>query len=336
MNKREKLQLAYKKLADSKKVLLVSHVSPDSDAMASLGAFLEITNNLGIEAVAYAEKKSEGAFNFIPHDSLVQGIPPLDLREFDTIFILDCGSIARTGIEDSLTSLLMLEKSGVPLKRPYLIEIDHHEPQDSYADLEIRLPEKASTTEIIYHFLKENNLEINKILANCILIGLVTDTGHFLHANASQEALSVSSEMLLCGASLPKIINQTLNNKSFATLKVWGKALENIKYNSETGLASSALTKLEIDNLLSPIEKEANVELFGDIVSFISYLSGVHVALLLREEKGFVKGSLRTNYDDVDVAKIAKEYGGGGHKRAAGFTIEGKLQETENGWKVIK
>ncbi len=336
MNLNEKLQLAYRKLADSKRVLLIAHTSPDSDAMSSLGAFLEITRGLKIEAYTYAGKKSEGAFNFIPNDELVSSIPPDDLKDFDSIFILDCGSISRTGLEDRLTSLLMLKESGVISERPYIVEIDHHEPQDEYADLEIRLPSKASTTEIIYLLLKENNIEITKTLATCILIGLITDTGHFLHANSSKEALAVSSEMLLCGASLPKIINQTFNNKSFAALKIWGRALENIKYNSDTGFASSALSRSEIDNLLSPAERELSVELFGDIVSFMSYLSGVHVALLLREEEGRVKGSLRTNYDDVDVAKIAKQFGGGGHKRAAGFSVDGKLKETENGWKIIK
>jgi len=75
------------------------------------------------------------------------------------------------------------------MKRPYLIEFDHHQPQEAYADLEIRLPDKASTTEIIYHFLQANNLPISKLLANCILIGLMTDTGHFLHANSSRKRL---------------------------------------------------------------------------------------------------------------------------------------------------
>ncbi len=109
-----------------------------------------------------------------------------------------------------------------------------------------------------------------------------------------------------------------------------------MKFNPETGLASSALAKVELDNLLTSEEKNQNADLFSDIVSFLSYLSGVRVALLLREESGRVKGSLRTNYDDIDVAKIAQKFGGGGHKKAAGFSIAGNLVKTANGWTVIK
>jgi phosphoesterase RecJ-like protein len=164
----------------------------------------------------------------------------------------------------------------------------------------------------------------------------MTDTGHFLHANSSREALAVSSEMLLRGASLPKIINKTIHNKSFATLKVWGRALENMKFDLSSGLASSALLESELNELLTPAEREGHFDLFGDIVSFLSCLAGVRVALLLREENGVVKGSLRTTQDDIDVAKLAQNWGGGGHKKAAGFSLRGKIKSTVNGWSVLK
>jgi phosphoesterase RecJ-like protein len=164
----------------------------------------------------------------------------------------------------------------------------------------------------------------------------MTDTGHFLHANSSREALAIASEMLLRGASLPKIINKTTHNKSFATLKVWGRVLEKMKFNKETGLAAAALSAADLQELLTPAEKEANADLFGDIVSFLSYLSGVRVALLLREEQDCVKGSLRTNDDDIDVAQIAANWGGGGHKKAAGFVAKGWLKETASGWAIEK
>lgn len=144
-----------------------------------------------------------------------------------------------------------------------------------------------------------------------------------------------TSEMLLNGASLPRIINRTVHNKSLSTLRVWGRALENMQFNPETGLVFSAFTALELEELLSSEEREQNADLFSEIVSFLSCLAGVRVALLLREEPGKVKGSLRTNYDDIDVAKIAQNWGGGGHKKAAGFSLSGNLKRSENGWKII-
>lgn len=336
MNLIPKLQLAYQKISVAKQILIIGHTSPDADAIASMGAMIEIAQSRQISFYAYADRKPNKTYDFIANENFVSSEEPIDLRVFDVILILDCGSISRTNLELRLRNLLIAKKEGRINTRPYIIEFDHHEPQETYADLEIKESDKASTTEIIYHFLKANGLPITKVVADCILIGLMTDTGHFLHANSSREALAVSSEMLLRGASLPKIISKTIHNKSFATLKVWGRALENMKFDSLTGFASSALLESEISELLTSDEKEAHIDLFGDIVSFMSCLSGVQVALLLREENGKIKGSFRTNSDEIDVAQLAQNWGGGGHKKAAGFSISGHLQATENGWRVIK
>lgn len=336
MNFTEKLQLAHQKIKQAKNILLIGHIHPDADAIASLGAMIEVAKKFNLAFYAFAGHKPDSAYRFINNEVLVSSVEPDDLRMFDVILIVDCGSISRTGLETSLRQLIKDEQFRLLAGRPYIIEFDHHEQQESYADLEIRDPAKAATTEIVYNFLVANRLEITKTLADCILIGLMTDTGHFLHANASREALAISSEMLLRGASLPKIINKTVHDKSFSSLKVWGRVLEKMKFNEETGLAISALTSQELEELLTPAEKESNVDLFGGIVSFLSYLSDVRVALFLREEGEFVKASLRTNDDDIDVADLAAKWGGGGHKKAAGFSVRGRLKETETGWSIVR
>jgi len=332
MNLTEKFQLVCQLMRVARRVLLIAHTSPDADAVASLGAMLEVALDFGSEVYAYADKKPAGAYDFIPNEDRILSVPPDDLRDFDLVIVLDCGSIERTALADRLGRLLEVPAES----RPFVIEFDHHQPTASYADLEIRLADKASTTEIVHQFLKTNELAISKTLANCILIGLMTDTGHFLHANSSREAIAVSSEMLLSGASLPKILDHTVHNKSFSALKVWGRVLENLRFNKETGLATATLTAGEIDELLPAEIREANADLFGDIVSFLASLAGVSAALLLREETDKVKGSLRTNDDQVDVAKIAQKFGGGGHKKAAGFSLPGRLAKTDTGWKVIR
>lgn len=332
MNFKEKLQLAYKEISRAKRILIVGHIFPDADALASIGAMIEVSQNLGIEIYAYGSQKALNAYDFIPNENKVSRQAPINLDIFDVILILDCGQMSRTNLQIELSSLLKKPINS----RPYIIEFDHHVPQEAYADLEIRYSDKASTTEIIYHFLKENNLEISKTLADCILIGLVTDTGNFFHSNVSREALSIASEMLLLGASLPKIINHTIYNRNFISLKIWGRVLENMVFNADTGFIVSALTKEELSEFVLIDEIESQADLFGDIVAFLNSLSGVRVALLLREKNGEVKGSLRTNLDDIDVAKIANQFGGGGHKKAAGFSIKGKLKRTKTGWNITK
>lgn len=335
MNREEKLELAYQKISEAKNILLIGHTGPDADAISSLGTLIELIKSLTATYYAYTERKPYGAYTYIPNEELISGVSPDDLKDYDLIIILDCGAINRTGLEDRLRRLIKARNEGALLFPPYIIEFDHHNQSESYADLEIRYPDCASTTELLYYFFNTNNLEINRNAANCILIGLLADTGHFLHTNSSSEAMVVASQMLLRGASLPKITAQTTQNKSIITLKVWGRVLENLKFNSETGLASSALKTEEINSLLTPEEKEKHADLFGDIVSFLSSLSGVSVALLLREEDGNVKGSLRTNHDNMDVSVLAQNWGGGGHKKAAGFSVKGKIAATDTGWKII-
>lgn len=336
MNIIEKYQLVYSKLKSAKHLLIVGHTSPDADALASIGAIIEVARDLSLSVLAYADKKPENVYNFIPFENLVSSEEPDNLLSFDLIIILDCGSISRTGLEARIRTLLKADESRKLTHRPYIIEIDHHQPQEKYADLEIRLPDKASTTEIIYAFLKANNLKISKTMASCILIGLITDTGNFLHDNSTEEVMAVSSEMLLGGASFSKIISNTVNNKSFLSLKVWGLALNNLDFNQDTGLAVSALRQTDLDNLSDGRGTEDVGTLCGGIVSFMAGIKGVKVALFLREENGFVKGSLRTNQDGIDVAKIAANWHGGGHKKAAGFTVHGSLKRKESKWIIEK
>ena len=329
-----KFQAAYQKISAAQEILLVGHVSPDHDALASLGVMLALSGRLSIKTLAYAGNKPSSGYEFVPYEKLVSSDKPTDLSKFSVIIILDCGSLARTGLELEIKEALANRKiSGS--QQPFFIELDHHEPHDHYADIEIRLPHKASTTEIIYDFFQANNLEINKIIADCILIGLMADTGNFLHPNASFSVLAVSSQMLLKGASLSKISSQLRSAGSLLTLKIWGLALERLRFDTDTGFASTALFASDLENLISS-SQDSSSDVFGDIASFISYLGGVRVALVLREEGGRVKGSLRANGEEFDVAAIARQFGGGGHKRSAGFSVPGKLQDTGTGWRVIK
>lgn len=334
MNLNDKYNLAYKKLLKAKRVLVVGHTSPDPDALASMGAILELLKKNHIDFMAYADGKIDLMYDFIPHEDKVSSVKPEHIGGFDVIVILDCGSISRTALEGEIRGLLAT-KNRSEATAPYIIEFDHHQQEESYADLEIRLANRASTTEIIYEFFQANSEEINRLVATCILIGLMSDTGHFVHPNSSPKALEVSSQMLLSGASLRKISNHIRGETSIEALKIWGKVLSSLNINPDTKLACAALSEDDLKNLQLELENGSTKSVFGEIVSFISYLSGVSVALLLREEDGKIKGSLRANNSQIDVSRLAAVFGGGGHKRAAGFSVNGKLKKTETGWSAI-
>ncbi|MDA3802986.1 MAG: DHH family phosphoesterase [Patescibacteria group bacterium] len=327
-NYEEKLKKAWQIIVNSKNVLLIGHLSPDSDALSSVSVFIDVLSSLQIDYYAFTLLKKENEYEYIPHSEKIQNTPPKTLKNFDAIIVFDCGSIERTALEKEILET-KINKSA------YIIDIDHHQKASNYADIEIRRQDKASTSMIVYDVLKANNWPITKNISEAVLSGIIGDTGCFTHSNSSAEAIKVAAETLSYGAAFHKIIKESTNKSNLLSLKIWGKMIDNIHFNRKTGLISSGITEKELNDLEDNEEDDKAVEdLFGIIVSFICSIKDVKVALLLREEKGIIKGSLRTNQDYIDVSKIASQFGGGGHKKAAGFSRKGYLERTETGWKI--
>lgn len=337
MDYQNKYKQAYLKIKHASRILVVGHLNPDGDALSSVCAFLELAALLKISADAYCHDKRISAFNYLPHESKILDNKEeiLPLTKYDVIVIVDCGAKSRTFLANEI------DEVASSIDRPFIIEFDHHPPVDDFSDLEIRQPDKASTTEVVYNFLESNQIPFNKNLANCILTGLLTDTGNFLYSSANSTNIKIASKMLSYGASLPKIINNTLRNQSLLTMKLWGTALNNLQFSENHGLAYSVITKQEIDSILNTSSEEEvsrylSYDLYGDIAGFLSTVSDAEAIMLLREEKeGKIKGSLRTSKANVDVSVLAKKFGGGGHTKASGFMIEGRLVKTENGWEIV-
>ncbi|MEI6835341.1 MAG: bifunctional oligoribonuclease/PAP phosphatase NrnA [Candidatus Falkowbacteria bacterium] len=328
---------AYLKIKNSRRLLVISHLNPDGDALSSVCAFLELANLLNLEVEAYCHGKKGDTFNYLPHEEKIffDKTKLAPLTAYDVVLVLDCGSLSRTNLAQEI---LAVSRS---FDRPYIIEMDHHPKMDNFADLEIRQPDKAATVEIIYNFLRENKVNFNKNLANCVLTGLLTDTGNFLYANSSHLNIAIASEMLNLGAQFPKIINSTLRNQNLLTMKLWGLTMDNLRINYRYNLAYSVITKEEIDNLIKlgsaeEIEGYLNYDVYGDIAGFLSNLSEVQAIMLLREEElGKIRGSLRTARPGVDISGLAKQLGGGGHPKASGFSLTGHIVKADDGWKIV-
>jgi len=336
MDFRQQFVKAYTKIKTANRVLVISHINPDGDALSSASVFLELLNNLEIEVVGFCPGKKDVTFDYLPHQTKIinhqTDLP--DLVNFDLIVVLDCGSLSRTGLAEEILELKKLDI------RPYIIEFDHHPKMDDYSDLEIRDPEKAATAEIIYDFFKENKIGFNKNSANCILTGILTDTGNFLYPNSSEHNLEIASHMMSCGAQFPKIVNNVLRNKNFLVMKLWGMAMNNLRVNKKYNIAYSVITKddlLELNKLGTPEEVEhfLHSDVFGDITGFLGNLSDVQAVMLLREEDGKIKGSLRTSRPEMDISGLAKHLGGGGHPKASGFSMSGQILKKGDSWEIV-
>lgn len=319
---KEILQTTYNKIRAAKNILLVTHNKPDGDALASICAMLEICSIEKKRATAFCVDQAPQQFAFLPHvEKIVFDRSDFNFFDFDLIIALDCGQLSRTG----LTSEISNRDSG-----QFMIEIDHHPKVKDYADLEVRDPYGSSTAEIIYRLLRANDIRVNKNLANCILTGILTDTGNLLYESTSNQTIQIASEMITRGARFPKIVDNTWRNKSLDAMKVWGEAMKNLVINEKYQVAFSVLTRDMIEG------KNVSDEELEGLSGFLNNLYGIKALLLLREEKDAkkIKGSLRTADPQVNVSTLARHLGGGGHIRASGFMLDGQLVKEKGIWRI--
>ena len=317
-----KFKTAYNKIIKAKNIFLVTHERPDGDALASVCALIDLMEKLNKKYTAFCQDNPTSNYSWLPFINKFTTKRPLveNLTYYDLIIILDCGNKKRTGIAKEIN----LKKPN-----PFLIEFDHHLKVDDYADLEIRLPAAAATTEILYYFFQINNLKITKNIANCILAGILTDTANFLYQSTSDKTAEIASEMLSYGANFSKIVEKIWRNKNLSSMKLWGNSLNNLIINKKYNLAFSILSLDEIKKY------ENNEDIFDSIANFLGNLYGVKGVMLLREEGGGkIKGSLRSSHSKADMSKLAIFLGGGGHAKAAGFLIDGKLKKEGNKWRL--
>lgn len=321
VNKEIKYIQIYNKIKEAENILLLTHEKPDVDAVASVCAFIEFLESLEKKYFAYCYDAPPQQYAFLSHtEKITSDKNKLDFSEFDLIIIFDCGSIKRTKLEDEI-----LKKN----KNQFLIEIDHHIKIEDCADLELRDSSAASTTLLVYEFFKANKIRINKNIANCVLAGILTDSGNFIYQTTNEQTVKISGEMLKAGANLPRIMDNTLRNKNLPALKIWGEAMARIQINKKYNIAFTILTAEDA--------KDLDEEDLEGIPNFLGNLNNVKAIMVIREQSdNTIKGSFRSAHPDADVSKLAQALGGGGHIKASGFNIPGKLFKTRNGrWEIV-
>ncbi|HNW55465.1 MAG TPA: bifunctional oligoribonuclease/PAP phosphatase NrnA [bacterium] len=319
---REKAVAAWQTLTQAASWLIIPHYNPDGDAISSVNIFLELAAYLNKPAVAYCADLPSATFNFLAgSQKITNQLSKEQFDNFSAIIVVDCGSVSRTKIQDWLLNRQPEQK---------VVEFDHHEMQDDYADVSFKENQAAATVEIIYDFLIANNLNINTEIAKSILTGLVTDTGNFLYSNTTNKTTEIAARMMLSGARLPKIISQTLASKNLAVMRLWGKILSCLKINPKYLVAVAIIRQTDM------VEFGLNMDDLSGLIGLINSLQGINGSLLLVEaEDGTLKGSLRTNQQDVDISILASFLGGGGHRKASGFSLPGQIIDNQGELAII-
>lgn len=294
-----------------KRAGIAGHVRPDGDCTGSCLAlyqylcryYPEVRTDVYLEEIPNSFHILTGA------DRICHELPKD--TEYDVFFALDCGDIKRLGFAGTL-----FEQAGKT------VCIDHHVSNLAFADENMIVPDASSTSELIYDLMEKE--KITKEIAEALYLGIVHDTGVFQYSCTKPSTMEAGAELLRKGIDGPYIIEKTFFEKTYAQNQVLGKAL----------LESIRLMDGQV--IFSYITKKS-MSFFGvgtkdleGIVSQLRVTSGVEVAIFLYEvESGEFKVSLRSK-EKVDVSKVAKYFGGGGHVRAAGLTFHGTVYDAVN------
>lgn len=321
MNHATPTKLIFEKLLAARRPILVSHRKPDGDTLGGMMAVYNWLRDQGREAYAFCVDAPSSAYSYFPRIREVQKNPEVFRDEaVDLICVFDAGDLQYAGIDAYVAGMA---------KRPFIANFDHHVTNTSFGDANLVVTDASSTAEVVHAFLVANNAEVTQAMATCLMTGLLTDTSNFSNPATTVKSLEIASELLLKGVSMRDITRRLMRNKPVAALKLWGLALERLRWDESKKTATTALFRKDLEE--HPVDDE---HLEG-LSNFLNHILKADVVLVLKEtHDGKVKGSYRSA-TDVDVAELAKAHGGGGHKKAAGFTVAGTIGEHADGWKIV-
>ena len=296
----------------AQKVLILTHLSPDGDALGSLTGMGQMVARLGKEVFLAVDHGVFGRFGFLEGtERILERIPSENSADYDLLISLDCGDEERMGFSYS--------KLSDP--KPTIINIDHHITNTQFGAINWVSPQACSTCEMLFHLNQAWELPLDEPLARSLLTGIVTDTLGFRTNSVTPQTLQIASELMRAGANLNKISELALNLTPFTTMKMWREGLNNMQL--EGGVIWTTLDRYEL--------KRANYEYAGNggLVSLLNSVEEANIAVVLMEEKrDVIKVGFRAK-QPFNVAEIARAFGGGGHSLASGCTVELPLREAE-------
>lgn len=312
----------FSEIERAKHVMLVAHQKPDGDTSGSTLAMAHYLDSIGKPYTAFCVDEISPHFRYLPKaHEVTQETHHWQEANFDLVMVFDASDLKYAGVADYIDALTHTFT---------LINIDHHATNKLYGSINLVRTDASSTCEVV-HDLLDSVRALDKNMATCLMTGLVTDTGSFSNLATTSSAIQAASKLLLKGVDYRQIQSSTMSSRSVTHLRLWGRAFERLKCNPTTGIATTAILRSDLDEL------GVGSDAVEGISNFLNGLQGVRAVIVLSErEPGQIKGSCRTTDPYTDVSKLAMLLGGGGHKKAAGFSLPGRLTETPQGWVITK
>lgn len=305
-------------LRSAERVLLVAHKKPDGDTTGSSSGMLNYLVREGKTVKAFCLDPIPQTFQYIDRIQTYTTDPRVFDERYDLVIVFDSGDLRYCGVDEYIPRL----------PRGYtLVNIDHHVTNTQFGDLNIVLTDASSTAEIVFRLLEAGQIHIDHQMATSILTGLLTDTSNFSNAATTTISMEAASKLLAAGARYTDILKNVWQNKSVESLKLWGILLSRLTHNQRYDVVSTYL-------LMSDVVGISNDVVEG-VSNFLNSVAGnIDTTLVLRElPNNHIRGSFRSV--KRDVAAVAKLLGGGGHKKAAGFTVKGRIEVTAGGPRII-
>ena len=297
------LKEVLKQIGQRDRFLLTSHARPDGDAIGSALACWQILRSMGKEAEVVLSDAVPRIYQSLPFADKVVRSERVN-GEYDAAFILECDSIQRTRLEG--------------LQNHFVINIDHHVSGRPFGDVNWIDPKAVATAEMVYRMAQEAGVNISPEIATCLYTGVLTDTGSFVFEGTNERTFALARELVLAGADPARCARNVYFGHSTAKMRLLGAALSHLE--RERSLAWFWVTQEEMERFNA---KEEDCE---GLVNYALSIHDVQIAILLRElPDGRIRASLRSK-GEVNVAKIAEQFGGGGHECASGCSLDGPLQ----------
>jgi bifunctional oligoribonuclease and PAP phosphatase NrnA len=313
----------YQKIIESlksrKKILLSTHVRPDGDALGSTGAMHLALKKIGVNSDILLLSHLPTKYEFLYKDYGISfidvensGLAKLDLNEYDAMLLIDTGTWSQLpGLREKLAGW----------DKPKWV-IDHHMTQENWADEKIVLTQAAAAGEIVAEIIEQMDIEFDTPIAVNLFVAIITDTGWFQFSNTRPFTLRLCARLMEAGVDTDKIYQHIYQNERPQRVALQTRAMQSITLLANGKLAVMKLSKQDFT------DTGANVPDTENMINIPLQIADVQASILAVEPKDFgpIRISLRSK-GAIDVAKLAEQFGGGGHKRASGLKLEGTLDQ---------
>lgn len=298
--------LMEEKINSAGKILILTHINPDGDALGSVIAMkCALKQKFNKTADVVYIGKYPDIYNFLPHKNEL-----IKIEDFNTEKIYDIAIALDVASKDRMSAV---EKTFNNAK--YKINIDHHKTNNNYGEFNLVDGNASSTGEVLFRLFETMKAEITKDIAIALYTSILTDTGCFKYNSTTPKALEICSKLVEKGIDCAKIALEIYGSKPKSMVMINAYAVSNAKFLNNDKIAYSTVTLKDLEKF------NADSDHTEGIVESLKEINSVEVAILFKELKnGFTKVSFRSK--NIDVAKISSKFDGGGHTNASGCTIK--------------